>query len=158
MDILHLIDRLEEELGQGRRLPLTSIVVVNEQRLWDIIDAMRISIPEEVQKAQRVEQERERILAQAREEGGRIVDLARRRAEEMTASHELIQSAQAEGAKILSQAQSEAQRFQKEADSYAFDVLIQLEEQLRRVLQTVQNGVKLFSNQKEGGSDSDSEA
>jgi len=145
MDILHLIDRLEEELSRGRRLPFTSIVVVNEQRLWDTIDTMRISIPEEVQRAQRVERERERLLAQAREEAGRIVELARKRAEEMRSSHELIQSAQAQAAEIVAQAQSDSERLQLEADSYALEVLAQLEEQLRRKLQTVQNGVKLLS-------------
>jgi len=158
MDILHLIDRLEEELSQGHRLPLTSIVVVNEQRLWDTIDAMRISIPEEVQRAQRVERERERILAQAREEAGRIVELARKRAEEMTSSHELIQSAQAQAAEIVARAQSEAERLQLEADSYALEVLAQLEEQLRRKLQTVQNGVKLLSGKKETATNPDDEA
>ena len=51
MDILHLIDRLEDELSRGRRLPLTSIVMLNEQRLWSVIDTMRISIPKEVDEA-----------------------------------------------------------------------------------------------------------
>lgn len=157
MDILHWIDRMEEELGQGRRLPLTSMVVVNEESLWDIIDNMRISIPEEIQRAQRVEQERTRILAQAREEGERVVELARREVKEMTADHQLIRTAQVEAAEIVSRAESEAARLRSQADSYALGVLTQLEEQLSRVLETVQNGAKLLGNQKEAEAGSDSE-
>jgi cell division septum initiation protein DivIVA len=157
MDILHLIDRLEEELSRGRRLPLTSIVMLNEQRLWNVIDTMRISIPKEVEEAQRLNRERERILAQAQEQGRRIVDSTRRQAEQMTGRHELIQSARAESMEILSRAQSEAQRFQTEADSYAFDVLAQLEDQLSRVLLTVHNGMELLSRQEEVTANPDGE-
>jgi len=158
VDILHWIDRLEEELGKGRRLPFTSMVVVNEERLWDIIDNMRISIPEEVERARRVEQERTRILAKAREEGGRVVELARKQVEEITADHQLIQRARAEAAEIVARGESEVARLRTEADSYALGVLTQLENQLRRLLETVHNGVRLLSTQEgaEGSSETDS--
>jgi hypothetical protein len=148
VDILHLIHRLEEEISQGRRLPFAGIVMLNEQRLWDIIDTMRISIPEEVQQAQQVNRERERILAQVREEAGRIVDLARKRAEEITSNHEVIQGAQAEAEEIKRQAQSEAHQLQVEADSYALTVMERLEEQLVQVLQIVRNGMAFLSDDK----------
>ena len=45
MDILHLVDRLEELVNEGRRLPLSNKVMVDEQKIWDLIDQMRISIP-----------------------------------------------------------------------------------------------------------------
>lgn len=149
MDIQHLIDRFEEELSRGRRLPLTSIVMLNEQRLWNIIDTMRISIPKEVDEAQRLNSERERILAQAQEQARRIVESTRRQAEQMSGRHELIQGARAEAMEILARAQNEAQRFQAEADTYAFEVLAELEEQLSSVLLTVHNGMELLSRREE---------
>jgi cell division septum initiation protein DivIVA len=158
MDILHLIDRLEEELARGRRLPFSDIVMLNEQRLWNVIDTMRISIPREVEEAQRVNRERERIITQAEEQARRIVESKRKQADEMTARHELIRSARAEAEAIVSKAQGEAQRFQTEADSYALEVLGRLEEQLKRVLQTVQNGAELLSGQQATEADADSEA
>ena len=50
MDILHLIDRLEELFNESRALPFTHTVMVDEDRMLDIIDQMRISIPEEIKK------------------------------------------------------------------------------------------------------------
>ncbi len=46
MDILQLIDRLEELFNESKAIPLTRNVMVDEDRMLDIIDQMRIAIPE----------------------------------------------------------------------------------------------------------------
>ena len=61
MDIQHLLDRLEALLSDSRRIG--GKLIVDAQRSWDLIDQMRISVPEEVRQAQRVNQERDRIIA-----------------------------------------------------------------------------------------------
>ena len=77
MDIQHLVDRLEELLNSGRHVPMTALTVIDEQRTLELIDQMRISIPEEIEKAKRVLRERDRVIAQANEEAARIRELAR---------------------------------------------------------------------------------
>jgi hypothetical protein len=62
MDILHLVDRLEELFNQSRPLPFTHSVIVDEDRMLDLIDQMRVSIPEEIKKAQQIQAQRDRIL------------------------------------------------------------------------------------------------
>ena len=54
MDILQLIDRLEELFNDAKAVPFTHNVVVDEDRMLELIDQMRIAIPEEVKKAQQV--------------------------------------------------------------------------------------------------------
>ena len=73
MDILQLIDRLEELFNQSKSIPLTRNVMVDEDRMLDIIDQMRIAIPEEVKKAQQLLGQRDRVLAQAQEEANRTL-------------------------------------------------------------------------------------
>ena len=51
MDILHLIDRLEALVEDSFHLPFTSNVIVQEDAFLDIIDQMRVTIPEEVKLA-----------------------------------------------------------------------------------------------------------
>jgi hypothetical protein len=80
MDILHLVDRLEELLNQSRPFPFTHNVIVDEDRMLDIIDQMRVAIPDEVKKSQKIMQERDRILAQATEEASRRSPLHGKRA------------------------------------------------------------------------------
>ena len=48
MDILQLIDRLEELFNAAKAVPFTHNVLVDEDRMLELIDQMRIAIPEEV--------------------------------------------------------------------------------------------------------------
>ena len=59
MDILHLVDRLEELISDCRAIPLTRNIIVDEDRILELIDQMRISIPEEMKKAQQITAQRE---------------------------------------------------------------------------------------------------
>ena len=56
-------------------------MLCDENRFMDIIDQMRVSIPEEIKKAQQVNVQRDRILAQAQEEANRTLALAREKSE-----------------------------------------------------------------------------
>ena len=62
MDIQHLVDRLEDLIDEGRHLPMTKMTVIDEERALEIIDQMRISIPEEIEKASRVMSQRDRLM------------------------------------------------------------------------------------------------
>jgi superfamily II RNA helicase len=94
MDILHLIDRLEEIFNESRPIPLTHNVIVDEDKILDLIDQMRVAIPEEVKKAQQITAQRDRILAQAQEEANRTLTLAREKGDQMIERDSIVQSAQ----------------------------------------------------------------
>ena len=68
-------NRLEELFNESRPIPLTHNVVVDEDRMLDLIDQMRVTIPEEVKRAQQILTQRDRILAQAQEEANRIAEM-----------------------------------------------------------------------------------
>jgi len=142
MDILHLVDRLEALVTEGFHMPFTSNVIVHEDEILDIIDQMRVSIPEEVKLARRTEAERERMLMQAQEEADRLVDLAREKAEALTDDHELITFAKERAAEIEAQAKRHAESVIADADDYIIDQLGELEEQLMKTLTTVRNGLR----------------
>jgi cell division septum initiation protein DivIVA len=141
MDILHLVDRLEELVNEGRRLPLSNKVMVDEQKIWDLIDQMRISIPEEVKKAKRTNQERDRIIAQAHEEAARMVDLKREEAAAMVSEHELTQAAEERATTIVERAKRDAESLRADADEYVIQVLESLGTDLERALKEVRNGI-----------------
>src|SRR4030043_2360799 len=94
MDLLHLVDRLEELFNESRPIPLTHSVIVDEDRILEIIDQMRISIPEELKKAQQVIAQRDRMLAQAQEEANRTISLAREKGKQIVEQDEIVLSAQ----------------------------------------------------------------
>ncbi len=152
MDILHLVDRLEELFNQSRPIPLTHNVIVDEDRFLEIIDQMRISIPEEVKKAQQVIAQRDRILAQAQEEAARTIALAKQKAEEIVSRDAIVQAAQARSEQILAQARSEAEDTRREADDYVVEALGGLEAELSRLLNQARNGIAKLTAERQRAS------
>jgi len=152
MDILHLVDRLEELFNESRPIPLTHNVIVDEDRFLDIIDQMRISIPEEVKKAQQVYSQKDRILAQAQEEVNRTLALAREKADQLVEKDGLIQEAQKRASQIFEQASMEAENIKAGSDQYAMDSLLNLEMELERVMNQVRNGIQVLEEKKASAS------
>jgi cell division septum initiation protein DivIVA len=148
MDILHLVDRLEELFNTSRPIPLTHNVIVDEDRLLDLIDQMRISIPEEVKKAQQVFSQKDRVVAQAQEEANRTLALAREKADGLIEKENVAQEAQKRYNQILEQARIEAENIKADADQYSMDALQNLEVELERITQQVRNGIRVLEEKK----------
>jgi hypothetical protein len=142
MDIQHLVDRLEESLNQSTRIPLSAYLMVNEDKVYGIIDQMRVAIPEEVKRANRVEAEKDRILAQAQEEAERIRELARQEAAELVKRDAIMSAAQQRADNILERSRRDADVLRHDADVYVVEVLTKLEEDLLRSLAVVRNGMR----------------
>ena len=142
MDILALVDRIEELFNNSRAVPFTRNVVVDEDKMLDIIDQMRVTVPEEVKKAQQVAQQKERILAQAQEEATRIVALAKEKAEQIVEREAIVKSAQTRGAQIIAQAREEASNTRHDADDYVIESLQSMEEEVTKLLTQVRNGIR----------------
>lgn len=142
MDILQLIDRLEELFNESKAIPLTRNVMVDEDRMLDIIDQMRIAIPEEVKKAQQLLGQRDRVLAQAQEEANRTLEIARQKADQMVSKDMVVQEAQRRADQVLAQARAEAENTRADADDYVLQSLTQLQEELERISNQVNNGVR----------------
>ncbi|MCC6568470.1 MAG: hypothetical protein IT315_04465 [Anaerolineales bacterium] len=149
MDILQLIDRLEELFNESKSIPLTRNVMVDEDRMLDIIDQMRIAIPEEVKKAQQLLGQRDRVLAQAQEEANRTLDLARQKADQLTSKETVVQEAQRRTEQILAQARADADNTRADADDYVMRSLTQLQAELERISNQVANGVRVVQDEQE---------
>lgn len=142
MDIQHLVDRLEQILSESRRVPMTTTLLVDEDQVFNIVDQLRVAIPDEVKRANRVEAEKERILAQAQEEATRIRQLAKQEAEELVRRDAIVASAQKRAENVLERAHRDAAAMRHDADVYVVDVLAKLEEDLLRSLSVVRNGLR----------------
>ncbi len=147
MDIMHLIDRLEEILNESRQLPFTHNIIVDEERVFELIDQMRIVIPEEVKKAQQILAQKDRILAQAQEEANRTLAIAKEKRDQMVEREAIVQAAQARAEQIIAEARNEQEITRQEADAYVLDTLRKLEMELDRSLTQVRNGITYLQNE-----------
>ena len=147
MDILQLIDRLEELFNESKNVPFTKNVMVDEDRMLDIIDQMRIAIPEEVKKAQQLLGQRDRVLAQAQEEANRTIELARQKADQMVTKDIVAVEGQRRSDMLIEKARVEAENIRADADEYAMDSLTQLQTELERILNQVRNGINTLQEE-----------
>ena len=169
MEILSLVDNLEKTLASSARVPATQKVMVNLNRMLELVDQMRLAIPQDLQDAQDMLAQRESVLSQAlldarrikasAEEASRnqvkesaIMAEAERKAEHMLAdakrrSDALLQDAQ-QGAHTLAQkAQSFGDTQVRESNRYAQEVLSRLETQLSAALNSIRLGLDSLESQ-----------
>lgn len=115
---------------------------MDENAFMDIIDQMRISIPDDIKKSQQIIAQKDRILAQAQEEANRTLALAREKSEKMIEKSDVYLAAQAKADQITEQARREASQTQLDADRYVVETLTKLEAEMNRILAQVRNGIK----------------
>ncbi len=141
MDMAFLIDRLEALVSTGRRVPFGR-VLLDEQEVLEIIDQMRLSLPNEINQARRVLQERDQIIGQAQSEAEKIVLMARDKADYMLNDNGLLQEAKVYAERILADAREESEALRTEANAYAAEMLTHLEDVLDKNLAQVRRGIE----------------
>ncbi|KPV54208.1 hypothetical protein SE17_05130 [Kouleothrix aurantiaca] len=138
MELDQLIDELEDALAEGRRVFFSGRLLVDEERILDIIDRMRVAVPDELKQARRVIAEQDRLIGEAQ-------DQVRQAMEE----NGLLAAVEAEHQRLMELAERDAEATRKGADDYAREVLEDLEERLARQLASVQNGLRALDQGEE---------
>src|SRR5579884_2979087 len=141
MDILYLVDRIEAILHAGQKLPFSSKVIIDEHETMDVLDQMRVVVPEEIKTARRLNQDRERITQQAESEAERILTQAQEQAAQMIEGHGVVREAEKRAEDILAAADNQAEDIRAGADQYALDVLRTLEAHMQKTLDQVHRGI-----------------
>ncbi len=147
MDILHLVDRLEELINHSRSIPFTHNVIVDEDRMLDLIDQMRVAIPEEVKKSQQILSQKDRVMAQAKEEANRTLNIAKEKSEKLSDRDSIVQESKKKASQIELEAELKAKKTQSDADEYVAETLTNLEIALERVLNQVRNGIYILEEE-----------
>ncbi|HVD02684.1 MAG TPA: ATPase [Candidatus Dormibacteraeota bacterium] len=150
VSIIDLLDRLEALVNQSRRVPLTPNIVVNEEEILDVLDQIRVGMPEEIKEARMVLETRESRLREAQEQAEQIVMAAQDRAERLTDDHEVKRRATTEADDILTDARERSRKMRRDADDYARERMEELETQLSTALNQVRRGLETLEAGREG--------
>ncbi len=143
-DIIFLVERLESLVAASKKLPLTNNVVLDQATLLELIDQLRVSVPDEVRQARRITEEASRITERSQEEADAIVARAQQQAAQMLEERELVRASQQRAAEIIEASQSEAREVRRGADEYAAGVLIRLEGECIKALTSIKRGIDML--------------
>lgn len=142
IDILALVDHLEDLFHKGSRLPFSRKRIVDEQAFLDIIDQMRIAIPEEMRLARRINEDRERIVNEANDEAEQTLVAAQQHAVMLMSQQGIIQAAEGRAAAIEQDALAHRARLITEADEHCISVLSALEAELNELASSTHRGIQ----------------
>src|SRR3954452_20374006 len=134
MDVLVLIDKLDDLVHNARPVPLTDQVRVDREEIYDLLDQMRATIPEEIKQARWIVKARQEMLAEAKRESERSVQEARDRQEKLISQEEITKQAERAAEDIIEDARAREREIRLGAEDYADEILNTLEINLTKFI------------------------
>jgi vacuolar-type H+-ATPase subunit H len=140
MDVLESIDRLHDLVHNAKHVPLRGEVRVDKDKLDDLLNQLRVTIPEELKEARWIVKEREEMLAAAKLEAERILSEARERQTQLVVEHHLTGQAELASEEIIDGARAEEREIRLGAETYADEILSTFETNLSKFIAAIQRG------------------
>ena len=140
MDVLVLIDKLDDLVHNARPVPLTDQVRVDREEIYDLLDQMRATIPEEIKQARWIVKERQERLEEAKRESERVVREAREQQARLVSDEEVTKQAERAADEIVEDARAREREIRLGAEDYADEILNTLEVNLQKFTAAVQRG------------------
>ncbi len=145
MSVYRVLDKLEAYVHEATWLP-AGYRVVSEERVIELIEKIRASLPEEVGRAKIITKDQERVIRAAQEKAQAIVDQASTVHGELVDQNEIVQRARTTAEIVLREAEERARKIKEGADQYAAQVLVEMEARLSSALGSVQKGRAALAN------------
>lgn len=141
MEIYRVLDEMELLLKESKKVPFSNgKVIVETHKFLDRLDRIRAILPEELETAKLVLNEKERIVREACDEAEQYFEMSKDRVARMVDENEITQQAMKVAEEIVSKAEEVAIEIRRDANEYAEGVLAHMEIVLRRGLEAVSRG------------------
>ena len=144
MSVYRVIDKLETSVRAGTVLPL-GYRIVSEEKLLELIEKLRASLPEEVGRARSIAKNGDRLVREAQEKAQAIVVEASQTQSALIDDNTIVQRARATAEMVLREAEQKALRVREGADAYAAAVLTDLDVRLSGALGSVKKGIEALT-------------
>jgi cell division septum initiation protein DivIVA len=139
MSVYRVIDKLEVTVREGIWLPFGARIV-NTDRLLDLVEKLRASLPDEVSRAKAVTKEKDKLLDDAKSQAAAIMEEASTTKTQLISDNEVLREAQSRAASMVADAEAHARDIRRGADEYAEQVLSSLDTSLGNALAAVHKG------------------
>ena len=141
MSIYNLLDQLESTIeGSKRAFMQNDKIIISPDELYQLIDQIRSTVPDDIKDAQWVKKEEEQIKKKAQEDYERIIEEAHLRAQDLVCETEIYRLAEIRVKEMLDEANQAAHDITLGAFNYANDIMEKIEKQLQIYYDVVQDG------------------
>ena len=90
-------------------------VTVSKDELYDLLDALRMCAPEEIKRHQKIINNRDEIIGEAKAQAEKLMTQAEAQTQQLLDQNELVQTAYAQAEQIIQQAQAQAEQIVQQA-------------------------------------------
>lgn len=140
MELFNVLNEMEEFIEESPKVPMTRKVLVDEERLLDFVDRIRAVLPEEVRQARWLMQERDRVLAESKNEAMRLLESAQQQLTKRAEESEVVKRAEEMAEQVIERAKKISKEIKEGARDYADDILEKIESDLNKILLQIQQG------------------
>ena len=138
MEILSVLTALEDFIEKSMGVPLSGKCVIDREELLDFVKRTRLMLPDEIKRAQWVDEKRQEIIYQAQQDSDRMIEETEEKIRKMVDEHEITRLAYQQANDITSGAQKNAREIRTGAITYADSVLKNVQETLSGIVETIQ--------------------
>lgn len=142
MDVLRLLDDLEDIIENSSSIPFSGRVLLSREEIIEMIKEIRIQLPDEVKQAQWIKEERNKILIDAQHESENIISNTKKHIEELVERDKIVELAKRKGEEIIASAEEQAKEIRIASTKYADDILENLETELLNIKETIESNRK----------------
>lgn len=139
MEILEVIDTLEDIIEKGLNIPLAGKCLLDKDELLDLIQEVRLKLPDDLKQAKWVKDERQRILLEAQKEANDIIKSTEDKIISMISENEITKRAKEQAEEIITNANKRAKEIKQGTRQYADDVLADMEKIMEQTITTLRN-------------------
>lgn len=137
MEILSVLEALEDLVERALSVPFTGKCMVSRDEILDIIQDIRLKLPDELKQAKWIIEERTRILAEAQQEADNIIKSSDSKIAAMVDEHEICRKAYEQAEVIITNAKKNAREIRLGTREYADNILNKVEEILEDTLDVI---------------------
>ena len=123
MKVLELLEEIEEIVDTASGFPLTGKIMIDSQELLEIVREIRAELPDEIQQAQWIKNERERIITEAKNEYEAVIADAKRQAETLVENHDITVKAKMRADELMRVTEETAKQLKMSTYDYVDNIL-----------------------------------
>jgi len=130
MKVLDLLDEMEEICEISAGMPLTTKIIVDKNELLEIISEVRQALPDEIQEANYVKNERSRIIDEAKREYSLLIKDAEKQAEKLVEENAITVSAKQQAREIMASTEESSMKLKMGTYEYMDKILFDFQEKM----------------------------
>ncbi len=146
MDILNLLERIEDIIEEASKFPLSNKVMIDKEEILEVINEIRLKMPDEINRASWVAKERQRILNEAQSEADEMIDRVKDQQRYLIEENEITKQAQKHAEQLIKEAERKATEMKIGAYDYSDEILSKLQEKIREINGIIEHNRDVLKN------------